>query len=99
MLYLEVVEYCGLCLAGGHFCQVGVACQGAEQAAGGVQFPLHLHPQCAEARREVGSQHAATRCPVLVKGGTLEIYEVLSPTPVTQLNVFFVRQAEGVQGL
>lgn len=39
--------------AGGHLREVGDARQGAEQAAGGVQLPLHLHPQRSEAGGEV----------------------------------------------
>ena len=34
---------------GRHLCEVCSAGQGAKQAAGGVQLPLHLHPQCPEA--------------------------------------------------
>ena len=35
--------------AGGHLCEVSHAGQGAEQAAGGVQLPIHLHPPRHEA--------------------------------------------------
>ncbi len=35
--------------AGGHLCEVSSQGQGAQQAAGGVQLPIHLHPQCTEA--------------------------------------------------
>lgn len=44
-----------LCIghAGGHLREIGAACQGAQQAAGGMQLPLHLHPQRAEAGRAV----------------------------------------------
>ena len=45
------VSQCG-CVApcaGGHLRQVCVKGKGAEQAPGGVQFPVHLHPQRTEA--------------------------------------------------
>ncbi len=40
---------CTATYAGGHFCQVCGTGKGAEQAPGGVQFPIHLHPQRTEA--------------------------------------------------